>query len=661
MAEGTSVLGKMINAHAEILTVDTLFHEAYYEIPSYQREFSWKTEHVKALIDDLIEAYNSRDIHIDYELPQYFLGAIVSQARQTNDLGEADRASKVVDGQQRLTCLMLVIAVLCKLLSQDEEDLASEVSERLQPELVRSLLTLIFRSDDDHFILNSTGYNYYLRQLMGGRGGLPRLLLGQPPFKTTAIQKFCAAFELLEKELLKEIARVEPGEKDPDLDRKSLQEFANWFRSHVFVALIADTDPYDDQRLFDRMNTRGMPLSEAEKFKSQVIAARKNKNPGTDASNKWQKTKDKALSALNVAGQSGSLAVRDPNEAERRLLSGWVIAKHVSLDDLSLSHRRKIKSISLDPYDYCLEHVGSEENDLLGSGLFEALKGQYFSYVSKLKKTYLPMYSFSPEFAGFQHAQIVKLPYLDALIAACFVRIPQRESKQRLILTSHLIDLLSIQRAWNRHWATKDQVEVTILRAIKLLRTERVSNINSAFFELLRDAPILNSDNAPALVSSNKRWIRYFLGRLAYELEIKNGKKPNKNLIDGKGPASPEIEHIFSRRFQDNGDGFHFDRQEIETWRQRLGALTILSRIENRLASNKTWEQRKPIYGSSNLLSKTLVEDSYDNNLRLRTKSVELKNYSFQPWGRISKNEITKRELAYTQLASNIWSLDRLR
>jgi hypothetical protein len=146
------------------------------------------------------------------------------------------------------------------------------------------------------------------------------------------------------------------------------------------------------------------------------------------------------------------------------------------------------------------------------------------------------MYSFSPEFAGFQHAQIVKLPYLDALIAACFVRIPQRESKQRLALTSRLIDLLSIQRAWNRHWATKDQVEVTILRAIKLLRTERVSNINSAFFELLRDAPILNSDNAPALVSSNKRWIRYFLGRLAYELEIKNGKKPNKNLIDGKGP-----------------------------------------------------------------------------------------------------------------------------
>ena len=209
MAEGTSVLGKMINAHAEILTVDTLFHEAYYEIPSYQREFSWKTEHVKALIDDLIEAYNSRDIHSDCELPQYFLGAIVSQARQTNDLGEADRASKVVDGQQRLTCLMLVIAVLCKLLSQDKKELAPEVSENSQSELVGSLLTLIFRSDDDHFILNSTGYNYYLRQLMGGTDGLLGLLLGQPPFKTTAIQKFCVAFQLLEKELLEEIARVE--------------------------------------------------------------------------------------------------------------------------------------------------------------------------------------------------------------------------------------------------------------------------------------------------------------------------------------------------------------------------------------------------------------------------------------------------------------------
>ena len=661
MAEGSAVFGMNINANAEILTVDTLFHEAYYEIPSYQREFSWKNEHVQALIDDLIEAYNSREIHSDLELPQYFLGAIVSQARPTNELGEVDRASKVVDGQQRLTCLMLVIAVLCKLLCADIEETESGSEEaRLFEDITQSLLGLIFRPDDDHFVLNSTGYNYHLRQLMGGKGNLPRLLLGQPPFKTTAIQKFRSAFELIEKELLKEIARVETNENVPALDKNSLAEFADWFRSHVFVALIADTDPYDDQRLFDRMNTRGMPLSEGEKFKSQVIAAR-NKGSGTDASNKWQKAKERALSALNVAGQSGSLAVRDANEAERRLLSGWVIAKYVALDDLSPSQRRKIKAISLDPYDYCLDNVGADGNDLLGSGLFETLKAQYFNYVSKLRNSYASMYSFVPDLPGFQHAQIVKLPFLDALIAACFVRSPQKESRQRLTLTSHLLDLLSMQRAWNRHWATRDQVEITILQAIKLLRSERTANLNRAFGELLKDAPILNPDNAPALVSSNKRWVRYFLGRLAFELEKQHGKKASKDLIDGKGSNSPEIEHIFSRRFQDNGDGFHFDRNEIETWRQRLGALTILNRLENRSASNKAWEQRKPIYGKSNMLSRTLVEDSYDNNLRLSTKSTQLRGYSFQPWGRISKSEIEKRERAYTQVASKIWSLDRLR
>ena len=44
-------------AKAGIVTVDTLFHGNTYEIPSYQREFTWGAPQVEALLNDLVEAY----------------------------------------------------------------------------------------------------------------------------------------------------------------------------------------------------------------------------------------------------------------------------------------------------------------------------------------------------------------------------------------------------------------------------------------------------------------------------------------------------------------------------------------------------------------------------------------------------------------------------
>jgi len=643
-----------LNAKASIVTVDTLFHNPLYEIPSYQREFSWGDKQVEALIGDLVEAYHSTEDLFDPA--QYFLGAIVTQERQLNEAGEVDIADKIVDGQQRFTSLILLIAVLCKSLASDgSENRSKKVNTELE-----TLISRIFRADRDHFVLDVPGYNYYLRQLMGANAPLPQKLIGQPPFRSAAIQKFNKAFKTLEDRVLFEIGRVDPNaQESPPPDMDAIAHFSGWLRQRVFVALIADTDPYDDQRLFDRMNTRGLPLSESERFKSRVLAASGNRSAG-DASRRWQKHREVALKALNAAGQTGSLAVRDAREAERRLMGGWLVATQAELEDQTDKNLKKVRSIILDPYDFCLETYSDDITGVPSPELYKMLKSKFWAYTRAIKNGYVGVYKFQPELPGLQHAQIAKIPLIDAAIAACYVTRPVKLASSRLHALSGFLDVVAFHKGWNQHWSTNKRLDRLMLGAINLIRTSGVAELRSRLATHLGDLPSVNGHSAPSLTSSNGRWMRYLLGRMAYELEYRaSKKKPSADLLDGKGNQSPEIEHILSKRFNENGEEFEFDLSQINTERQRLGALTLLSRQDNRAASNRAWSDRCRVYSDSNLLTRTLLNNTYDHNLNIKGSKTDLSVLEFRPWSKISPTAIAKRQHSYSELSRLIWSKSR--
>ena len=72
-------------------------------IPVYQRNYDWKTENCKQLYDDLIKV-------IKHNRRSHFFGSLVSvynpSGRNTEFL--------VIDGQQRLTTVLLLNFILCK-------------------------------------------------------------------------------------------------------------------------------------------------------------------------------------------------------------------------------------------------------------------------------------------------------------------------------------------------------------------------------------------------------------------------------------------------------------------------------------------------------------------------------------------------------------------
>ena len=82
------------------ITVDHIFDEKY-EVPIYQRNYSWDRKQIELLIDDIWGSF--RDLCFGHE-ENYYIGTLIVNRR--------GNLYEVVDGQQRLTTLFLLLSYL---------------------------------------------------------------------------------------------------------------------------------------------------------------------------------------------------------------------------------------------------------------------------------------------------------------------------------------------------------------------------------------------------------------------------------------------------------------------------------------------------------------------------------------------------------------------
>ncbi len=111
-----------------------------FQIPLFQRPYSWKKENWETLWEDLMSLYTGA------VQGSYFLGPIVTQSV----FSTADGISPfvVIDGQQRLTTLTIILAVLRTYLKKIDPNMAKEVEELY--------LLNKFKKDDDSYKLLPT-------------------------------------------------------------------------------------------------------------------------------------------------------------------------------------------------------------------------------------------------------------------------------------------------------------------------------------------------------------------------------------------------------------------------------------------------------------------------------------------------------------------------
>ena len=227
---GEKALGKLFCADYDFL------------IPDYQRPYAWGMEQAAELLDDLSGALD-RD-----EGEPYFLGSIVLIKQP--DVPRAE----VVDGQQRLTTLTILFAVLAYLAA--DEETAGELRELIL-EPGKKLLGLeakprleLRRKDSGFF-----------RKYVQSAGRLDDLRALNDNELDSDAQRAIQANTTL---ILERLDGWTP-ERRLALGQLLLQR--------TYLVVVSTADLASAYRIFNVLNTRGLDLSPADVFKSQVIGA----------------------------------------------------------------------------------------------------------------------------------------------------------------------------------------------------------------------------------------------------------------------------------------------------------------------------------------------------------------------------------------------------
>ena len=100
----------MSNHNGESRPIKDIFAGSnFYKVPEYQRPFFWKKDNFEQLVDDLIREYT------DHPNEEYFLGTAVFHRKEDENIYD------IVDGQQRITTLMILFACMRDYLEDNED------------------------------------------------------------------------------------------------------------------------------------------------------------------------------------------------------------------------------------------------------------------------------------------------------------------------------------------------------------------------------------------------------------------------------------------------------------------------------------------------------------------------------------------------------------
>ena len=109
------------------LTIGELFgnKDALYQIPRYQRPYSWGDDQLDKLWSDLLDAQEND--------PNYFLGSVITAKPE-----EASNYLDIVDGQQRLTTLLIMLCVCRDLFPNINQDILENDPFAIDGKMIKS-------------------------------------------------------------------------------------------------------------------------------------------------------------------------------------------------------------------------------------------------------------------------------------------------------------------------------------------------------------------------------------------------------------------------------------------------------------------------------------------------------------------------------------------
>jgi len=220
----------------------------WFRVPEYQRPYVWGYEEIHDLLDDLTFAATNRPE------AEYFLGSLVLQAKPANKSAGRDfDENDLLDGQQRLTTLLLMLAVLRDLSGDDDiketcQECIHQKANKLKqiPERVR--IEFHIRENAQKFI------ETYVKSV-GGTDQLKALEHLAYESKDASVKNMAKGIATLRAFLT-------------SADAMPFDVFITFLLNKVLLIYVATENLEDAFRLFTILNNRGVPLRNSDILKS---------------------------------------------------------------------------------------------------------------------------------------------------------------------------------------------------------------------------------------------------------------------------------------------------------------------------------------------------------------------------------------------------------
>jgi uncharacterized protein with ParB-like and HNH nuclease domain len=195
-----------------------------YVIPLFQRTYSWTSKEWEILWKDLVDL-------CEMESPRtHFIGSIVNMP--TVSVPEGVAKYLLIDGQQRLTTIFVLLAILRDKAKQND------INSRFANEINDTLLVNQYKDGIDYFKLMPTQ-------------------IDRPVFENLIKGKIVET----ESQIIEAYRFFEKKIKQTNFEYEKLKKIITSYFSVVSIVLDADDNPY---LVFESLNAKGRPLTQAD-------------------------------------------------------------------------------------------------------------------------------------------------------------------------------------------------------------------------------------------------------------------------------------------------------------------------------------------------------------------------------------------------------------
>lgn len=532
------------------ILVKDIFSTMWFRIPEYQRPYIWGKDEVTELLNDLIYAQMEKP---DQE---YFLGSFVFQSKSADSPGGFTE-NDLLDGQQRMTTLMMLFACIRDLTEHDEEACATctesifQKGNRIKKIPERTRIIFAIRKEVQDFV------DAYIKPLGGttNSADLERLAIKSDD---PSIRNMAQAILVMRYYLT-----------DPETKPSILTDLLIFIQNNVLLIYVATEDRDDAFRLFTILNDRGVPLRNSDILKSMNLGALEDPADRPRYAKLWEEAEGELGDDFDrFLNHIRTILVKE--KARLNLLQEFEDRIYIPKEKDKATGAKKPVLLKKGKATFQLvERYLGHYNQLLGQKNYDETGGDFrFDNLIKVMLTGLPSTDWVPPL----------LRYFD------------RFKYDRLLQFTLKLDN-KFSSDWIAGYSPTERIDRMneIIKTIEADDSTPDSVIGSDCFKIDSDSFMRTADTAVY----GRRFTRYLLLKLDYIYQPPEHRISLEALsVEHVLPQNPAADSQWRKDFTDD---------ERSEWTDRLGNLVLITGRKNTSLGNADFAEKKLRYFAKNI------------------------------------------------------------